>query len=83
MGITNSCKLFQVQVPQLRLFGTFIPNNANAGGSTICIRKSLLPDGTSVTHVVTCHGRGHIVSIQSGDCVLVVRHLALRSLRER
>ena len=36
----------QVLAPQFRLFGTFIPNNLNAGGSAICIhKKNLLPEG--------------------------------------
>ena len=54
-----------------------------------CINKDLLPDDTVVTHVVTCQGRDHIVSIRSGRRSLVVVNvhfepeLTLRSLRER
>ena len=32
----------QITAPRFKLFGTFIPNNANAGGSAICIPKDLL-----------------------------------------
>ena len=45
-----------------------------------------MPDGAIVTHVITCQDRDHIVTIQSGDCVLVVvnvhvePNLTLRSL---
>ena len=35
----------QALLPQFRLFGTFTPNNLNAGGSSFCIRKNLLPEG--------------------------------------
>ena len=60
-----------------------------AGGSAICIRKSLLLHGPNVTHVITCQGHDHIVTTQSGDCVYVVVNvhdesgLTLRSFRER
>ena len=46
----------QVLAPRFQLFGTFIPDNANAGGSAICILEDLLPGGAVVTHVVTCQG---------------------------
>ena len=50
-----------VDHPRFVLFGTFIPGNENAGGSSICIHKDLLPeDAIVVTHVVTCQGRDHI-----------------------
>ena len=65
----------------------FIPDNINAGGSAICIHKSLLPDGAIATHVITCQGRDHIVTIHSGSTVLANVHfepnLTLRRLRER
>ena len=73
-----------------KLFGTFVPNNANAGGSAISIHKDLLPDDAVVTQVVTCQGRDHVVNIRSGGCrnLLVVNvyfepELTLRSLRGR
>ena len=50
----------QVLAPRFRLYGTFIPGNANAGGSAICIHKDLLLDDAVVTHVVSCQGRDHI-----------------------
>ena len=63
MGGMNSYSLFRSLVPQFQLVGTFIPNCLNAGGSAICIHESLLPDGAMVTHVITCQGRDHIVTI--------------------
>ena len=44
----------QVLAPRFLLCGTFIPKNANAGGSARCIHKDLLPDDAMVTHVVFC-----------------------------
>ena len=88
-GKDEFLQAIQVLVPQFRLFGTFIPNKKSAGGSAICIHKSLLPDGAIVTHVITCQVCDHIVTIHSGSSVLVVVHvhfepdLTLRSLRER
>ena len=79
----------QILAPRFWLYGTFIPNNVNAGGSAICIHKDLLSDEARVTHVVTCQSRDHIVSIRSGGRNLVVVNvhfesdLTLRSLRER
>ena len=79
----------QVLAPRCRFFGTFIPGNENAGGSAICIHKDLLPENAIVTHTVTCQGRDHIVSIQSGRQSLVIVNvhfepdLTLRRLRER
>ena len=61
----------QILVPQFRLFGTLKPNNLNAGGSAICIHKKLFLDGAVISHVITCQGRDHIVSIHSGDSILV------------
>ena len=73
----NSCNLFRPSGP------------ANAGGSAILIQKNLLPDGAIGTHVTTCQGRDHIVTIRSGEGVLVVVNVhfepdqALRNLRGR
>ena len=67
----------------------FLRDNLNAGGSAICIHKKLFLDGAVISHVITCQGRDHIVSIHSGDSILVVVNvhfepdLTLRSLRER
>ena len=73
MGRMIFYQAIQVLAPQFRLFGTFVPNSLNAGGSAVCIiHKNLLLDGAIVTHVVTCQGRDHIVTIQSGDRNLVV-----------
>ena len=61
----------------------------NAGGSAICIHKKLFLDGAVISHVITRQGRDHIVSIHSGDSILVTVNvhfepdLTLRSLRER
>ena len=65
MGKDEFLQATQVLAPRFRLFGTFIPNNANAGGSAMCIHKDLLLDEAMVTHVVTCQGRDHIVSVRS------------------
>ena len=88
-GKDEFLKAIPVLVPQCRLYDRFIPNNLNAGGSAIRIHKSLLPDGAIVTHVITCKGRDHIVTIHSVDRVLVVINvhfepdLTLGSFRER
>ena len=55
----------QVLAPQFRFFGTFIPDNENAGGSAICIHRDP-SEKVIVTHLITCHGRDHLVNIQSG-----------------
>ena len=54
------------------MFGTFTLNNVNAGGSAIFLRNNLLSDAAIVTHVTTCQGRDHIVTVRSGESVLVV-----------
>ena len=88
-GKDEFLQAFQVLAPRFRLHGTFIPKNANSGGSATCIHKDLLPDDALVTHVVTCQGRDHVVSIRSGCRSLVIVNvhfepeLTLRSLRER
>ena len=71
----------QVLVPQFRLFGTFIPSNANAGGSAILIRTSLLPNHALVTHEITCQGRDHIVTTRQLRCDLVMGDLRERLRR--
>ena len=71
------------------MFGTFINDKVNAGGSAIFIREDLPPDLAVVTHEITRQGRDHIVRIQSGESALVVINvhfepdLTLRNLRER
>ena len=87
MGRMSSCRLFRCWS---RNSGYLVRSyqTMSAGGSATCIHKNLLPDGAIVTHVITCQGRDHIVTIQSGDCVLVVNvhfepDLTLRGLRER
>ena len=89
MGKTSFFHALQIPALRFPLFGTFIPINANAGGSAICIHKDLLPDGAVVTHVVTCQGRDHVVNMGSGCRSLVVVNVhfepevTLRSLRGR
>ena len=79
----------QVLAPQFRLFGTFLPDNENAGGSGICIHRNLLPEEALLTHLITCHGRDHLVSIRSERHSLVIVNvhfepeLTLRQLRGR
>ena len=88
MGNMNFYKPFRYWPPHFRVYGTFIPNNLNAGRSAICIHENLLPEGAIVAHVVTCQGRDHIVTMQSGarNLVVVSVHLkpdlTLRNLRE-
>ena len=88
-GKDEFLQTIQILAPRFRLYGTFVPGNANAGGSAICIRKDLLPDDAVVTHVITCQGRDHIVNVRSGyqSLVIVSVHfepeLTLGSLRER
>ena len=65
-------KAIQVLAPRFRFFGTFILENENAGGSAICIHRDILPDEAIVTNLVTCHGRDHLVNIQSGRHNLVI-----------
>ena len=50
----------QVLQTQFRMFGTFMSDNAHAGGSGMFIRKNLLPDRVAVTHEGTYQGRDHI-----------------------
>ena len=88
-GKDEFLQAIQVCCLRFRLYGTFRPGNANAGGSAIRIHKDPLPDVAVVTHVVTCQGRDHIVNVRSGCRNLVVINvhfepeLTLRSLRER
>ena len=71
------------------MFGTFVSDNVNAGGSAILIHKNLLPDRANVTYGITCPGRDHSVTIRSGVSVVVIVNvhfepgLVLRDLRER
>ena len=77
----------QVLAPPFRFFGTFIPENENAGGSATCIHRDLLPEEALVTHLITCHGRDHLVNIRSERHSLVIVNvhfepeLTLRQLR--
>ena len=70
-GNEEFLQAIQVMLPQFLLHGTFVPINASAGGSAICIHKNLLSEGAIVAHVITCQGRDHIcdhtvsVSMQS------------------
>ena len=88
-GKDEFLQAIQVLAPQFRLFGTFLLGNENAGGSVICIHRDLSPEEALVTHLITCHGRDHLVNIQSGQhsLVLVNVHfepeLFLRQLRGR
>ena len=62
----------QVLAPRFRLFGTFLLDNENAGGSAICIHRDLLPEKAIVTHMITCQSRDHLVNIRSGRHNLVI-----------
>ena len=88
-GKDEFLQAIQVLAPRFRLFGTFLPDNENAGGSAICIHRDLLPEDAIVTHVVTCQGRDHLVNIRSGRHSLVIVNVhfepepTLRQLRGR
>ena len=88
-GKDEFLQAIQVLAPRFRLFGTFLPDNENAGGSAICILRNLLPDDVIVTHVVTCQGRDHLLNIRSERHSLVIvdvhfePELTLRRLRGR
>ena len=43
-GKDDFLQAIQVIAPRFRLYGTFTPNNANAGGSAFCVHQDLLPD---------------------------------------
>ena len=64
-GKDEFLQAIQVLAPQFRFFGTFLLDNENAGGSAICIRQDFQPEEALVTHLITCHGRDHLVNIQS------------------
>ena len=49
-GKDDYLQAIQVLAPRFRFFGTFIPDNENAGGSAICIHRDLLPEEAIVTH---------------------------------
>ena len=53
-GKDEYLQAIQVLAPRFRFFGTFIPDNENAGGSAICIHKDILPEEAIVTHLITC-----------------------------
>ena len=78
MERTSISRLFRCWLRELCFFGTFTPENEDAGGSAICIHSD-----------VACHGRDHLVNIQSGrhNLVIVNVHfepeLTLRQLRRR
>ena len=78
----------QVLAPRFRLFGSFLRDNENAGGSAICIHRDLLEEAI-VTHVVSCQGRDHLLNIRSGRHSLVIVNvrfepqLTLNQLRGR
>ena len=88
-GKDEFLQAIQVLAPRFRLFGTFLLDNKNAGGLAICIHKDLLPVEVIVTNLITCHGRDHLVSIQSGRHKIVIVNvhfepeLTLRQLRGR
>ena len=52
-------------------------------GSAICIHRDLLPEEAIASHVITCHGRDHLVNIQSIVTVHMEPELTLRQLRGR
>ena len=59
--------------------GTSTPENGNAGGSAICIHRDILFDEAIVTHLVTCHGRDHLVNIESGRHNLIIVNIHIEA----
>ena len=87
-GKDEYLQAIQVLAPRFPFIVTFILDNENAGGSAISIHRDLLLEEAIVTHLVTCHGRDHLVNIQSGrhNLVFVINfepELTLRQLRGR
>ena len=72
----------QVLAPRFRVFfGTFTPENENAGASAISIHRDILPEEAIVTHLVTCHDRDHFVNIQSGrDNLLLLMSISNQNI---
>ena len=58
----NNFRLFRCWSRDVVFFGTFLVENENEGGSAICIHRDL-PEVAIVPHLVTCHGRDHLVNI--------------------
>ena len=77
-GKDEFLQTIQVLAPLFRFFGTFILERKR-GGSTICIHRDILLEEAIVTHLVTGHGRDHLVNIQSGRHKLVVVNVQLRT----
>ena len=71
-GKDEFLQAIQVLAPRFQLFGTFLLDNENAGGSAFCIHRDLLPEEAIVSHVITCQGRDHLVNTQSGRRNLVI-----------
>ena len=89
MGKMNVCKLFRYfSISSGYLVHSRRTMYMQAGRLFLFIRTSC-QTGAIVTHVTTCQGRDHIVTIRSGDCVLVAVNVhfepdqELRDLRER
>ena len=64
-GKDEFLQAIQVLAPRFRLFGTFLLDNENAGGSAICIHRDLLLEEAIVSHTITCQGRDHLVHTRS------------------
>ena len=79
MEKTNSSRPFRFLRPGFSSLELSFKINQNTGGSASCIHKDVLPDETTVTHIVTCPGRDHIVSIQSERTKIGDRQRSLRA----
>ena len=78
-GKDEFLQAIQVLAPLFRFFFVLSFLSENAGGSTISIRRDILLEEAIVTHLVTGHGRDHLVNIQSGRHNLVVVNVQLRT----
>ena len=76
-GKDEFLQALQVLHTQFRMFGIFMLDIVNAGGSEMFIRKHLLPDQAVVTHEVTYQSRDHIIKVQFGESFLVIINCTL------
>ena len=70
-GKDEFLQALQVLHSHFRMFGTFIPDNVNAGGSAILIHEGLLPDHAVIAHETTQQERDHVIRIRTDESALV------------
>ena len=65
-GKDEFLQAIQVLAPRFSTHLHIFLDNEHAEGSGFCTHWDLLLEDALVTHVVTCQGRDHLVSIRSG-----------------